>query len=235
MADGIFREGFLEMSTSPLEQVGTAGLWGDCIPNRILAVLSILLFFLIFADYLRMVPTLLDCFGRYRANMTLEHSVSKARSRNFIAAFSILPFGLLIDRAAIFRPSFWRFIPEGWSVFVTLGFVCAYFLLRSILYLLTRPKGFNSEELAAVRHSIYNYFIILVSVLVLAVLVLSVFKVPAETSGTVLLWVMAVIWAVAFLRIGQFFGAHCNGFSTFLYLCGLEFLPLGILLFISTR
>lgn len=235
MDEGIFRDGFLEMSTSPLQQAAESRLWGDCVSNRVLAVLSILAFFLVFADFLRMIPSLMDCLGRYRANMTLEHSVSKARSRNYIAMVVLVPFCLAVDKTQLFRPSFWERIPEFWSIFVTIGFISAYFLLRNFLYLIARPKGLNSEELVAVRHSLYNYFILAGVLLVISLLLMSVFNVCPGTVRNVLSIELLLFWLIAFIRIGQFFGSHCNGFLTFLYLCALEFLPLGILIFASTR
>lgn len=235
MNEGIFKEGFLEMSTSPLQQAAESSLWGDCISNRVLAVLSILAFFLLFADFLRMIPSLMDCLGRYRANITLEHSVSKARSRNYIAMVVLVPFCLIVDKTEMFRPSFWERIPEFWSIFVTIGFISAYFILRTVLYLLVRPKGFNSEELVAVRHSLYNYFILASVLLIISLLLMFVFKVGPGAVRNVLSLELLLVCLIAFIRIGQFFGSHCKGFSTFLYLCALEFLPLGILIFVSTR
>lgn len=235
MNEGIFKDGLLEMSTSPLQQVAENGLWADCISNRVLAVLSILAFFLLFADILRMIPSLMDCIGRYRANITLEHSVSKARSRNYIAMVVLVPFCLVVDRTGLFRPSFWERIPQFWSIFVTIGFICAYFILRNVLHLVARPKGFNSEELVALRHSFYNYFILASILTTVSVLVMSVFHIGPEAVRNVLLIELLLVYLIAFIRIGQFFGSHCKGFSTFLYLCALEFLPLGILIFVSTR
>ena len=231
----IFREGTLEMSPSPLNPSAQALLWGDCVVNRILVVLSVLAFFILVADYLRLMPSLLDCLSRYRACVTLEHSVSKSRSRNALAAFSAAPFCLVADRYGLMMPSFWADAAPGWRFFLVLSLLAGFFLLRSVLYLVVRPKRLNSEELTAVRRCIFNFFILLTALAVLTVLALHVFHVSDGGMKAVLLVETGLFSAVHIARSGQILSSHSFGLPTFLYLCALELLPFGTIIFICTR
>lgn len=235
MLEEIFRQGSLEMSSSPLQVLAQEPIWADVLVNRIAVTVSVLVFFILLTDYLRLVPSWLACVSRFRANITLEHSVSLARSRNYIAAFSVLPACLTADRYGLFAPSFLGDVAPGWHVPIIMAAVMSCVIVRRLLYLVINPRRLNSEELNSVRHAPYNYMVILVTALVLTLLV----AVPAGLSDAAIKTVMMVetvlVSMLSLVRCGQIFAAHCGGLTTFLYLCALEMMPLGILIFINTR
>jgi len=221
----IFRGGRLEMSSSPLTDLGTTGAWSDVLTNRILAVIAVFLLILSLPDLLRLVPHLLYSFDRSRGSAELEHSVSTARTRNTTALSFALPFCLLADRYALFRPRFWDWIPETWSAPAAVGVLALLLLVRALCYSLFRPHRLGTEETATLRHLPYNYFILLAILALLTAGIAAVFRLPDGPVRTLLYWETGVIWGFSLLRSAQFLDSKGFGFTTFLYLCGLEIVP----------
>ena len=124
--ESFFTQGRLEMSAVPLPGPQDAASWGELLPNRIGIVLSIILVLLNLKDIIRLFPTLVYALDRVRGSIGLEYNVSKARMRNDIALVLALPFCLLIDRYALYRPQFWAWIPPMWSGLATIGLVLAF-------------------------------------------------------------------------------------------------------------
>lgn len=231
----IFSKGTLEMSTEPVAgPVGDIVAWGDMIPNRIFTVVAVLFFLFVLSDYLRLLPQLLSCLSRFRANISLQHSVSQARTRNVVAGASVLPLCLLADRFGLFTPGFVTGAPAGWRIPVLIGTVFAFLLLRWIPTLIVRPRRMGLEESRAAFYAFYNYMILAVSSMVLSFILLSIFNVPDSVVRVVFLVEIALVYFIDIVRTAQIFGAKCTIISTFLYLCALEFLPAGILIFTST-
>ena len=234
MAD-FFRQGSLEMQTSIPDAAASALQWGDFIVNRLSALVAVLLWLVIMMDYLRMLPQIWDCLSRWKGNISLEHSISQARTRNVLAMACALPFLLMADRFRMFDPDFWHFIPANLSLAATAGVLMAFLLIRRTLYAFIRRGKMSSEEYSALRHTLFNHFIIMVPLMLLAVGIMTLANVPDSTVRTVLLVMCLILWLGSFLRSGQILASRCTGFSTILYLCALEILPVGIMIFASTR
>ncbi|MBO4263841.1 MAG: DUF4271 domain-containing protein [Bacteroidales bacterium] len=230
----VFRQGVLEMSGTPLSLPAGMPSWQDCLTNRIAVVVTVLLGFCLLREYQRLVPALRDCLIRWKANVSLEHSMSQARSRNLLALSSALPFLLLADRFRFFRPAFWDAVPLPWSLPATAGVLLVFVLFRGLLYLLIRPARLGTEQRTAARKTLYNCFILLVLALLLTTMFLLGFHAGDTLVRRVLLGECALFWLVSLVRTGQIFAANCNSFATILYLCAFEILPFGILLFTGT-
>jgi len=207
-----------------------AGLaWSDLAVNRALVVAAVFLLILSLPDLLRLAPHLLYSFDRSRGSAELEHSVSMARARNITALFLSLPFCLVADRYALLRPGFWERIPEAWSAPATLGVLAVFLLVRTLCYAVFRPGRLSAEEFATLKHLPYNHFILLAALSLLSAGIFSVTGLPEAFCRTVLLWETGLVWLFALIRCGQFLDGHGFGFTTFLYLCGLEIIPAALL------
>ena len=225
----VFKGGTLDMSASPIAGLDAFPAWGDLLTNRILAVVAVLFLLVGLPDLFRLVPHLLYSFDRSRGAAALEHSLGMARTRNVAAIACLLPFCLMADRYALLRPGFWTQIPAQWSAPATLGLVLAFLLVRVLSCLIWRPRRLNTEQYATLRHSPYNYFILLTTLMLVSVGILSLLRLPDTVIQTVLWVEMAVLYLFAIFRSGQILSGFGMGFPTFLYLCGLEIIPAALL------
>lgn len=226
MLDGeLFRQGRLEMSSVPLPEFQTPAEWNDLLPNKIAIVLSVVLVLVYLKDIIRLIPPLLYALDRKRGGESLEYNVSAARMRNTVALIYTLPFCLIADYCGAYRPGFWSMVPPEWSSAATLGVMLAYFLLRRLCYAAIRPGKMSAESLATLKHSLYNYFIALVSVAVPTIGILPLFSVREDIISTVFLALTGLAFAFATVRAWQILKSRRSPLPTILYLCGLEILP----------
>lgn len=226
MLDGeLFRQGRLEMSSAPLPEFPTPAEWNDLLPNKIAIVLSVVLVLIYLKDIIRLIPPLLYALDRKRGGESLEYNVSAARMRNTVALIYTLPFCLIADYCGAYRPGFWSMVPPEWSSAATLGVMLAYFLLRRLCYAAIRPGKMSAESLATLKHSLYNYFIALVSVAVPTIGILPLFSVREDIISTVFLALTGLAFAFATVRAWQILKSRRSPLPTILYLCGLEILP----------
>lgn len=226
MLDGeLFRQGRLEMSSAPLPEFQIPAEWNDLLPNKIAIVLSVVLVLVYLKDIIRLIPPLLYALDRKRGGESLEYNVSAARMRNTVALIYTLPFCLIADYCGAYRPGFWSMVPPEWSSAATLGVMLAYFLLRRLCYAAIRPGKMSAESLATLKHSLYNYFIALVSVAVPTIGILPLFSVREDIISTVFLTLTGLAFAFATVRAWQILKSRRSPLPTILYLCGLEILP----------
>ena len=229
MIQELFRQGTLEMSATPVGDLAAVPAWSGLLANQLLAVLAVILLVVALPDFLRLLPDLLYSFDRTRGAAALEHSVGQARTRNLIALCFALPFCLVADRYALWRPGFWQAVPAEWSAPAALGGFAAFLLVRELFWLVARPRRLGGEESATLHHAPYNYFILLTILMLVTVGILNLTHTRDGVIHTLLLWETAVVWLVAIFRSGQFLGSFCNVFSTFLYLCALEIIPAALM------
>lgn len=230
MLEDIIKPGTLEMSAVPVPPSGIGLAWGDLLVNRLLVVAAVFLFLITFRDIIRILPDLLGCIDRARANVSLEHSLNVARTRNMVAWETALAFCLLIDRFDLYSPDFWQAIPDQWSTPATIGILLAFLIIRHLLFILLKPVRISQEGANTIHHTPYNYFIISTAVLLATAGLMAVFHCPDHVIRSVLLWETAGLYFLTLVRTGQIISYYCSTFATFLYLCGLELLPAGLLI-----
>ena len=222
------------MPTEPLEYSAVGLLWGDCMVNRI-AVLSIMILLILeFSDLFRLFPHLFRCVVIWKGNLELEHSVSLARTRNTVSLVLAAVLCIVCDRWGVISPSFKTALPAEWQLAVSTALIAGYVLLRRLLYLASKYRTMNNEFAATLRHSVYNYQILLSVLMLVSGLLLKAFRVPDASVRIVLLIEAAAFALLHLVRSGQILSSRCSIFSTFLYLCALEILPLGVLIFVCT-
>jgi hypothetical protein len=227
--DEVFRSGTLNMSASPYEGLAADPLWTDILTNRILAVAAVVLMMVHLLDLLRLLPHLLYSYSRVRGAESLEHSLGTARLRNLVALSFSLPFCLILDRFAVLQPAFREAVPPAWGAPATVGFVAAYVLVRGLLHAVFHPRRMSGEVVKTLRHNHYNYLLLLVLLMLLVTAVAMAAHLDDTLVRSILRVLIAAVWGFATLRSGQILIAHGAGFSTFLYLCGLEILPAALL------
>ncbi|MCQ2180254.1 MAG: hypothetical protein MJY91_09175 [Bacteroidales bacterium] len=231
LPDEIFRQGSLLMSDQPLQSTVNALPWSQCLTNRIVMAVAIVLLLIDLVDLLSIFPAITHNFKTSRGAISLEHSVSVARSRNISAALMTIPFCMMCDRYALYPAGFLQAMPYGISLAATAGVLVAFLLVRHIIHMLVaRPRRHDQEKAHAVHRVMYTFFIVLVILMLLTVAFGVVKKAPDASIRRVLQWEMIAVYAFAFFREGQILAANCNGFSTILYLCALELMPMGLLI-----
>jgi hypothetical protein len=236
MTDSLFRSGTLEMpvSASPVEPAQALD-WLALPGNRILMVAAILLFFAALGDYLQLLPYIFRCLTRPREHVHIQHNMSLVYTRNFVALTLLLPFCLISDRYFIYSPAFAGFVPAGWSVAVPAVAIGAYLLLRRLLFALIKPRRFTSELEEAYHFALYNLFIALVSLMLLTLAVLLPFAPTDMALRTVFLVEIGLAFVLSLGHTMQILSLHCSALGTFLYLCALELIPAGLLLYSALR
>lgn len=231
----VFGLGTLRMSTTPLDPIQTELAWSDFLSNRIGCVLALILGLVFIVDYIRIFPDLLVCLSRAKGNISLEHSISLARTRTALAICMAVPFCLVVDRNSLFHPSFWGDIKAGWSILFVAALLGAYIILKLALALLCKPRKLSGDNAAAVRNTAFNYYLITVPLMLVSAGICSFAGIGSKAANIVLLSEMGLTFLLRILREVEISRAQCTGFSTFLYLCAFEILPAGILIFLSTR
>lgn len=226
MLSDIFRSaGTAVMSQTPVATLDSAAIWGDLLTNKILILAATALMLINLLDTMRIFPQLLFCLRRPYGSETLEHSVSLARMRNNTAAVCVIPFCLMVDHAALFRPQLWDMIPAMWSSAATVVLLLAYLALRDIMFSAFRMRRIGLEASGAARHCQWNFFILLCILMLVSCGISVCLGLPATVTRKVYLVEIGLFFLISLLRTSQIFGSHCSGLQTILYLCALEILP----------
>ena len=205
---------------APVEEVPLTG--------TLLVVASILLFLLILRSFLTVLPYLRDTVLRARGSAALENSVKVSRDRNLVAAVFLLPAVLLIFRYRLYDPAFLQGLGPDLRLGVIAGVFFGYLLLRFLLSRWARPRRRYDDYQMAYRAG-YTFFILLMMLLLATVGILYLAGVDDLVISRFLLVETGIVYLIYVLRRGQILSVSCNPLTTFLYLCGLELLPTGLL------
>jgi len=226
----LFRGGSLNMSIHPSEEMVEAIAWGDVLTNRILAVIAVILLVASLPNLFRLFPVLFFSFRQTRGAVAVEHGISMARIRNLTALIFLLPFCLVADHYALFRPDFWSAVPAGWSAPALFAGMVLYLLVRAAGFALWHPRQLNGEAYAALRHQPYNYFILLTALMLIFRFLLPACGLNELAINRILYLLIAFFWCFSLLRSVQFLASYSADFSSILYLCALEILPAALVL-----
>jgi hypothetical protein len=230
----LFKGGSLEMSPVPIAGQGAEMLWADCMVNRIAVLSALILFVIELVDLFRLYPSLWRCVLFWKGNLELEHSVSLARTRNTVALVMAVFLCLIADRWQLIAPSFKMELPQEWHLAVCAGVILGYILVRRLAYLISRFRSLINEYDCTLRHSMYNYQILLTSLMLVTAFPLTAFGVADSAVRIVLLIEFAALTLLYLIRTIQILSSRFAFLATILYLCALEMLPLGILILVCT-
>lgn len=224
--------GTLHLPTERPASIAAAG-WADIPEHGWMLVACAAFVLIILPELYKLMPSMLGCLVRSRGNIEVEHSVSTARSRNICARILALPFLVAADRYCIYSASFLAGWEDPWLRIAELaGVVTAYLILRRILHalLLGRRLRLDTDSRKALTRGILNYFVCFVTVMMLSICLFYCFKASDDAIRLIISIELGAFWLVSVVREGQILQQKCTGFATFLYLCGLEFLPAGALI-----
>ena len=228
MIDGAFLKGTLEMPVNAAQEAAQQFAWGSLLPNRILCCVAIILVLITIVDTLNIFPDLASCIGRWRPCLIIEHSLSLARLRNQAAAAFSLSLCLLADRFALYRPGFFRVLPQGWSAAGVIAVFCVWLLLRKSMFKVLRFGYIPSDQKNAIHCTLFT-FLILAGIVMLPVAgMMSLSGIPENVIRIVLWSIFGINWLISLVRTGQIIADCHSGLPTFLYLCALEILPAGL-------
>ena len=229
ISDTIFKSSELRLPTEPAGIVPEGPFWSECIVNRAGIILALFLLVLNLKNFLHLWPYITDCLRRTRGSLSLEHSISVARSRDLTALSCIIPFCLVVDRFGLYPAAFLTALPQGWRVPATVGVLLAFLCLRLLMQAVFGGRMGRGDFRSAVQCTLLNYFLALVIVMLVSVGVILVAGVPDGAARTILLVETGFFYLCSTVRTLQILATRYSVFPTFLYLCALEFLPAGAL------
>lgn len=209
--------GTLHLPETVHEEVFGSAVWAADPWNKVMLTLSVLSAIAVFNSIVQLMPSLLNCVPVARSNISIEHSLRSLNMRNRIFAAS------LIVSATIFN----YFFGYPYPLFVCCA--AGFLLLRLLLSLLLPYRMRGNENGRAVRRCIFNFYILFTFILCILTVIFLIFKMPSRAIGIVILAFAALLYMISFIRTAQILSSNCDGFSTFLYLCCLEIIPVGAL------
>lgn len=195
----------------------------------ILAIISTVAVIILMRRLLNIYPSLLACIIRWKESINLEASVKHSLDRNMFAVAMIIPFCLIVYRFGIYSPAFMEGINETFSLLIIIGIFGAYFALRRAMIRIMRPKKMNPKTYKAAICCAYTFFIILTLTLFFVGGIMALLKTDPIVTRTAIIWLSAIIYGIYIFRKTQIFTSSCSIFRGFLYLCGLEIFPTGVL------
>ena len=214
----------LETTPSGGVDVPAAGL---PLSGELMVVLFILLFLLCLSRFINILPNLFDSILRARGSAVLENSVRVREDRNIIAYILLIPTCLIIYRYRLYDPSFVRDLPANYRLLAVSGVLLAMLILRLLLYRWMMPRR-RSELYQVAYRSGHTFFILLLMLVLPTIGILYLFHANDLTVRMVVLAESTLSFLLYLLRKGQILSGFCNPLATFLYLCALELLPLGL-------
>lgn len=202
--------------------------WAQSPWLSLLIVLCVITGIVLMKNFLNVLPEVVLSMGRVRGSQDIEGSLRLSRDRNLAASLLVIPFTMLLSRFRIYDP-WWMadFTPEMHLLWTFLCFL-GYLLLRWILAGWLRSPHIDSDIYTMARRFAWSAFILLTILLLALTGILRLCGASDEAVHWLLIDVTAVVFFVFCIRKSQIFNLSCAPFTTFLYLCALEFLPLAI-------
>lgn len=188
-------------------------------------IIAAVIFLVFLKNIYRILPTVILSVFRWRTGLNLENSVQQSKTRSWVSAAFSLPFCIVVN----------SYLNPPGSILVCLLFFFGYYLARLIIFALFKYRLYNEEYLTYSHRCAYSYFIIMSLLTVLTGGFLHFLNPVPEFSGRLILYEILLIYILLILRRTHFLRCKYQGFPTFLYLCALEFLPSGLLVYLWLR
>lgn len=209
--------------------------WRDSYTIQGTVILLMVALLLSIRKIVSLTPYLIGCLVRMKELLNLENILKISRRRDSIAFLSVLSFSLLGARYR-FVPGF---CPEGTKPVEVLGMllgtaaVCV--LLRK--WACAAFSGWTGKGAAHVvlKKSAYTYFIIYTAFLCIVTGCLYIWGIrTADTYRSAALATGAAVWIIYVVReIQIFMHWNCSPYPSFLYLCTLDFVPMGVITYLT--
>lgn len=166
-------------------------------------------------DFFIVGVPVLRCMDTYKYNLELEHNIQLSRTRNRAAALVFLPLWLVADRFCVLNESIW------YSVLMLVG----YLLFRRIMSGILPLRKISSESRTALRRMLYTFSIPLCMVVLLVVGVNALAGWGDVTVKTIIIVIFGLNLTLVMVQELRILNLRYHPFVSFLYLCGLEFVP----------
>lgn len=204
------------------------GVGGTNYLMSVYVLVFVLLAMLQLRRFMELFPLLMDSVFRARGSSTLESSVNYSADRTHISLTLIIPAVIMIYRYCLWDASFLHGLGPGLRLAAVTGIFGIYVLLRLLMYLLFKPRR-GGEFYQRSHRACFTFFILLMLAVMFSVGVLYVFHAGDVAIRHTIYTETALFYSWFLLRRTQFLSLSCNHLQTFLYLCGLEILPTGLL------
>ncbi len=192
--------------------------WSDNPLNAALTLVAVIAVVVTLRD-LRLIPALLHSLTSRKGCEEAEYNMQTSRTRTWVSSVFMLPLCLIADR---------YLAPES-RILVTMGLVTGFLLLRLLIYGMIRYRILGGERFRYAYTCFFTYSLLAAAVSLAGVGVMNVAGAADETVKTFVISVLSIFYLFFLVRKWQFLQNSYGPFTTFLYLCALEFLPLGIL------
>ena len=195
-----------------------------------LAFISLIVVILLLRSLVNTFPSLVACLLRWKECVNLQTSVKLSRERDTLAAAMVIPFCLTIYRFRLYSPSFFDDLNENGKIWIIIGIFTCFVLLRKACTTLFKAQRTPAATYRAAATAEHTFFIILSLSLLATGGVMSIVDASAGAIRNTMFWVSGSIYLLFLIRKLQIFNSACSILLSFLYLCALEILPLGVLL-----
>ena len=195
---------------------------------NIIMVVFVALALLLLPSFFHLAPYLADAVFRARGSEALEFSVRVTRERNMFAYVLLIPAVLIMSRYNLYTASFMDSLQGGWRLLACAGVLLGYLLLRLVVYLILRPRR-GKDFFRLAHRAIYTFFILFMLAALPSIGIMTLFDANDVIIRNVLYAHLAIVYFLFLIRKAQIMSLSCGGFTTFLYLCALEFLPTALL------
>lgn len=226
-ADSAFAAGHLDLPTAAAlcGDVVREARWDDSTFLVILAMALLVAGLILARKILEVSSSVIGCFIRWKECVNLEDSARLRWDRNVVAVFSFPLFCLIASAYRLWEPSFMQTTGPGLHYLLTAAAAFGYIGLRTAIGFSLFPKNMSRKNYAVAMNEFFTFMIAAAFVLPVTAALLSIPGVPDADIRGVLMWELAVIYAVHFIRKAQILSASLSLFPTILYLCTLELIP----------
>lgn len=203
--------------------------WSDFLLNRIFTSVAVLLFIISLRRIIGIFPLLLGGVFRCKKFLELEDSFRQARDRDIAALSAFFTFCVIVSKCRMYCPDFVIARPEAVRTLITFAVLAGATLLRALLGALLYSKKLSKEGFSTASKAVRNVLTVAVALMALSLGVLSALKFKDLDIRNILFCELGFFYLLAIIRRQQIMSNVCGGFQSFLYLCALEFIPVGLL------
>lgn len=201
-------------------------MWSGDIAAGILIAASVLGLISSIPSLIEVFTSVLDSLLRWKGSVSLNSSVSLSRNRNFVAASLVAPFVFFAARYDLLK------LDLHFSPICEIGVYAAIFVLfilaRAFMRLF-KGSAIGQKDWKCVHCAERNFFILLVLSQLLTFLLAHIFKFAESILIQAFLWEIYVVYFIFLIRKAEILYHIRNYFVDILYLCTLEFLPVGLI------
>lgn len=216
-----------EDMTSGLQQ---ADSWGADPINIALIVMAVMTI-LFLRRLVDVLPWLFKGLFSFRKLLAMQQSMRLIRERNSLTLMMLLCLCLVASRYGLYAPDFFSdFSPGAQSLCIIAAMLAVGVFRRLLLSFFALNTHVGGETLASANHCAHDFIITAAVVLIPLCPILDVLTINHLIIKTLSYDVLLVLYIVFLVRKGQFLSKFCKQFNTILYLCGLEILPVGMLI-----